>query len=259
MANYYYIGTILPDLKVGQPTDISFKELKERAKDNLTSADYAQMSEIRMLYDILNIRALWLHDPLDPHGNYSENELEDALISQIGLPDYVYDFLDSHETLADRLRHFPGLLAKFFSVESVRATGFVKEYMAFERSWRLILTALRSKKLGRDLLVELQYEDVDDPLVAQILSQKDAKSYEPPDEFQPLKVLFDIHHMNPLDLEQALCVYRFNYIDTLVGLDVFSIRRILAFVAQFIIVEKWFELDKRKGLEIIELIVKEVS
>lgn len=255
MANYYYPGTILPDLAVGRPAEISFHELKQLLQDDLTAEDYTQTRVIRLLYDILNIRALWLDDELDPHGNYTENELEEALISHIGLPDYVYDFLDSHEPLADRLRHFPGLIAKFFSVESVKATGFLREYLSFERSWRLVLTAFRSKKLGRDLLVELQYEDPEDPLVAQILSQKDAKSYEPPDEFQDLKALFDAHHRTPFDLEQALCAYRFQYIEALVGMDVFSIRRILAFVAQFIIVEKWFELDKKKGIEIIQSIV----
>jgi hypothetical protein len=256
---YYYLGTVLPDLAVGKLPEISFQELKDLLKDNLSVDDEAQTRLIRRLYDILNIRALWLNDPLDPHGNDDENELEEALISEVGLPNYVYDFLDSHESQSDRLLHFPGLIAQFFSVESAHASGFLKEYLSFERSWRLVMTALRSKRLGRDLLVELQYENPDDPLVAQILSQKDAKAYEPPEEFQDLKALFEKHHRNPLDLEQALCEYRFNHIDHLIAFDVFSTRRILAFVAQFIIVEKWIELDKKKGTDIIHSILKELS
>lgn len=256
---YYYLGTLFPTLTVGKPIDISFQELDSLLKEHLSEDDKKQVRVIRGLYDILNMRALWVGDPLDPHGNENENELEEALISRVGLPDYVYDFLDNYESRADRLRHFPSLLARFFSVESAKATGFLQEYLSFERGCRLVMTALRSKRLGRDLLGELQYEDPEDALVAQIISQKDAKDYQPPDEFQGLKTLFDAHCQNPLDLAQALCEYRFHSIDQLVGLDVFSSRRVLAFVAQFIIVEKWIELDKKIGIDIIHSIVKELS
>ncbi|MBI4142664.1 thioredoxin domain-containing protein, partial [Candidatus Uhrbacteria bacterium] len=37
-----------------------------------------------------------------------------------------------------------------------------------------VLTALRAKQSGRDLAVELQFEDPKDPFVLQILSQKDS-------------------------------------------------------------------------------------
>lgn len=259
MSSYYYIGTSLPDLVVGMQPGLSFNELKDLLRDNLSEKDYDLTRVIRFLYDILNIRALWLGEPLDLHANYSENELEESLISQVGLPDYVYEFLENHESLEDRLRHFPGLIAKFFKVASLTSTGFLSEYLAFERNWRLVFTALRAKALGRDLLVELQYEDSEDELVAQMISQKDAKNYEPPEDFLELKKLFEEHYRNPLSLEKALCEYRFNTIDRLIGMDVFTLRRILAFVAQDIIVEKWFELDKKKGTEIIDNIVKEIS
>ncbi len=254
MRNYYYLGTALPELRMGMPTEITFDDLKNLLRDNLTAYDYGQTRIIRLLYDILNIRALWLGEPVDLHGNYPGNELEELLIDRVGLPDYVFEFLDHHETKEDRLRNFPGLLAKYFSVESAKAKGFLREYLAFERGWRLVFTAFRAKKLGRDLLVEMQYEDPDDELVAQILSQKDAKTYEPPEEFQDLKALFEEHYNTPLALEQALCEYRCEHIERFTEMDVFSIRRILAFVAEFIIVEKWFELDKAKGTAIIDAI-----
>ena len=46
-----------------------------------------------------------------------------------------------------------------------------------EREIRLILVALRAKKFGRDLLLELQYEDSDTDFIAQMLAQKDAAQY----------------------------------------------------------------------------------
>ena len=57
-----------------------------------------------------------------------------------------------------------------------------------------------------------------------------------------------------LALEKALDEYRFETIDSFVDMaDVFSIERMLAYFVQFLIVEKWFEMDKAKGdIEIVE-------
>ena len=59
-------------------------------------------------------------------------------------------------------------------------------------------------------------------------------------------------------LQRALDEYRFEKIDSFVDLaDTFSIERILAYFAQFMIVEKWFESDKARGIQIVDAIVKE--
>ncbi|MFQ5728988.1 MAG: DUF2764 family protein, partial [Waddliaceae bacterium] len=139
------------------------------------------------------------------------------------------------------------------------AEDFVQEYLAFEREWRLVLTGFRAKKLGRDVTAELQFEDPYDEVVAQILAQKDAKTYEPPIRYSDLKTLFEEHYGAPMDLYQALCEYRFRKIEAMYGIDVFSIGRILAYLAQLIIVEKWLDLDKKQGLQVVDAIVKEAS
>jgi len=187
--------------------------------------------------------------------------LEEALISQVGLPDFVYNFLDAHEKKEDRLRNYPFLLAQFFrSAATHYSKGFLHDYLNFEREWRLVFTAFRAKKLGRDLSVELQYENPEEDLIAQMLAQKDAKTYEPPEKYQDLKALFDKYADDPLALQRALDEYRFNYIDSLVDLaDTFSIERILAYMAQLIILKKWYELDREKGIEIIENVVKVIA
>lgn len=261
MAKYYFIGTYLPALYFDIAPEISLPEFDNLLRDNLTRGDYQKTKVIRSLYDILNLRSLWLEEPLDPWGNLNENELEDALISLVGLPDYVYAFLDAHEKKADRLHHFPVLLAEFFRrVSKECSKGFLRDYLSFEREWRLVFAGFRAKKLGRDLSIELQYEDPEEELIAQMLAQKDAQTYEPPEKYQDLKAIFDKFSDDPLALQRAIDEYRFNYIDSLVDIaDTFSIKRILAYMAQLIILLKWFELDKMKGIEIVDKIVKEIS
>ncbi len=253
--NYYFLSSAIPDLQVGYPPDITFNEFQNLLKVNLTAEDYVMAEAMRRFYDIQNIRSFWKEEELDHRGNFNEKEIEEALITRTGFPEYVYDFLDRFESEEDRLNHFPWVVAAYFSEELKKAKGFLFKYLTFEREWRLVLIGFRAKKLDRDLAVELQYEDPDDDVVAQILAQKDARSYEPPSRYEELKGLFEEHDDEPLDLYQALCEYRFQKLENFYQIDFFSVDRILAYLAQLVIVEKWMELDKQKGLELVKTMI----
>lgn len=258
--NYYFVATSLPDLKVGEKPDITLEELGKLLIDNLSKGDYEQVKALRRFYDILNIRAFLLKEPLDPYGNLNAYDLEEALISRDGIPAYLAQYLNKYESTEERLRHFSELVAVFAREETEDATGFLKEYLAFERDLNLVLVGLRAKQLNRDIAVELQYEDPEEDLIAQILSQKDAKVYEPPEKFNDLTILFKEYYKSPLEFYKALCEYRFWKIDDMVPFDdTFSINRILAYLAQFVIVKKWLELDKQKGSQIVDNLIKESS
>lgn len=257
MKNYYYLATALPDLEVGTQPEIEFPEFDWMLKQNLTRSDLVKTKVWQRYYDIQNIRYLWQGAELDPRGSLDENQLEEALIFREGLPRYVYDFMDRYETSKERLDHFPALVGMYFSGEIAQAQGFLKEYLTFEREWRLVLTGFRAKKLGRDILAELQYENPEDELVAQIIAQKDSKTYEPPEKFADLKALFEEFGDSPLELAKALSAYRFAKIDEMLGIAPFSFDRITGYFAQLLIVENWLKLDQEKGKEIVETIVKE--
>ncbi len=260
MVRYYYLEVSLPPLSFDRSPELTFSEFDDLLHDHLTAKDYHKTKIIRSLYDILNLRWLWLGERLDPLGNLTANELEEALLNRNGLPAYVYDFLAQYEKLADRLHHFPWLLVRFFQTVTKGIKGFLWEYLTFEREWRLVFAGFRAKKLGRDLSVELQYENPEEELIAQMLAQKDAKVYEPPEKYRELKIIFEDVGDDPLALEKALDQYRFNYIEQLVGImEQFSMSRILAYMAELILVEKWFEPDKNKGIKIIDTIVKGTS
>lgn len=258
MANYYYIGTYLTPLSFSMKPEISFHELDTLLHDQLTEKDYGKTLVIRRFFDLLNLRAFWLREELDPRGEMTSVELEEALMGRVGLPDYVYDYLDAYPHLPDRIRHFPLLLAKFFQTGENLNDPFLHNYFNLERELRLVMTGFRAKKLGRDLSVELQYENPEEELIAQLLAEKDAKAFEPPEKFEELKVLFEKEGDHPLALEKGLDLYRFEKIENLVDMaDQFSIHRILAYMTQLILVEKWFELDEKKGKQIVETIRNE--
>lgn len=258
MAEYYFVGTLLPSLSLDAPPEISLEKLEVMLRDNLTHHDYEKTMVLRRFYDILNLRALLLEEEFDPRGELSAYEMGEALINHVGLPDYVFEYIDRYPKTADRLHHFPYLLAKFFQQAESLKDPFLRHFLSFEREMRLVMTAFRANKLGRDLSVELQYENPEEDLIAQLLAHQDASTYEPPEKYKDLKVLFDKHGDNPMALEKALDQYRFERVEDLVDMaDTFSIERILAYLVQYMIVEKRSQLNKDKGIQIVDQIIKE--
>lgn len=256
MTNYYFLSSMLPELQVGVPPELPFLELVPLLSTNLTEQDLKRVETVRRYYDLENIRAFWKGRPLSIYGNYSENDLEEALLTRSGFPEYVYDFIDRYQDPEDQLSHFSGLLSAYFREEIFQSRGFLCKYLRFEREWRLVLVGFRAKLSGKELGIELQYEDPGDSFIAQMLAQKDSKVFEPPEDYQELKALFEDKQQSPLSLYQALCAYRFAKLNDMMDGEVFTIDPILGYLCQLIIVEQWLELDKKKGLEIVDKIVR---
>ncbi|MCE5318293.1 MAG: DUF2764 domain-containing protein, partial [Parachlamydia sp.] len=91
------------------------------------------------------------------------------------------------------------------------------------------------------------------------LAQKDAKNFEPPVEFEDLKPILDKYYNSPLDLQKALAEYRFNKIEERLTYDPFSIDRVLGYIVQYMLVDKWLHYDQQKGMEIIKQIEQETA
>lgn len=257
MTQYYFLATALPALHFGAPPDITFQEFDTIVRENLTESDRHWFLVLRRYYDIQNMRAFWKGESFDPYGTWNEKELEEALLDRIGVPAYIDSFLDAYSDTKDRLEHFPELIGAYFRVEAEEAKGFVKEYLDFERELRLVLVAIRAKALNRDLLKELQFEDPSETLVAHILAQKDAPEYEPPERFQALKQIFQDHASDPLDLHQALCQFRYDAVQQMVGVQMFSLDRILGYTVRLIMVLMWLDLDAKRGIKMVDEMIKE--
>jgi hypothetical protein len=261
---YYFLASLLPPLEIGHVPSLGFAELKVLLDANIKASDRKKVREFLSLIDLENFRAIWAGEPIDPRGNYNREQLETALVdqewpSQELFAPYLTDFLEKYRTPEDRLSHFPLLLSQFFADEIEKDNGFVSDYFAFQREFRLVMVGFRAKKLGKNIAAELQYEDASDPIVAQILAQKDSKVYEPPFEYKELKPIFEEYGQTPLELHKALYQYQFNHIIELWGSELFSLDRILNYMARLILVEKWLELDVQRGIQVVDKIEKEIA
>lgn len=259
MTKYYYLSTALPPLEMDTENLVSWHYLKEVLQTWLSDADWDKLRVLCGRYDIENLKRLWQRQPLDPLGNYEAAELESAVVRQSDLPEYVLEFLREFHSTEERLKAYPKLVSCYFQETIKKSRGFLREYLEFEWQMRLTLTALRAKRLGRDLGEELQYEEAQNPFVAEILAQKESASFAPPYGFKDLKVLFDTFKDDPISLHRALLEYQFKKWRDLSYEDQFSIDRILSYVVKFTQIKRWRELDRELGLKIIDSIVKDVT
>ena len=254
---YYFACTALPPISIGVKPEMSFNDVREMLRLNLSQKDLRQVELLVREIDLYNLRALWLGIPVDEwddKGNYSPKGIEEALLITELLPEYLIDFLQKHESTEERLRYFPALFSSLYREESYE--GFLKDYFSLERKIWLILTALRSKAFGRDIVRELQFEDPQDSIVAEILAQKDMQEFSPPREFEELKTLFMENISDPQKLNRAILQYRFSKIEELEERSVFSLDQILGYLARLIIVEDWQELNWEKGQAILEKLIE---
>jgi hypothetical protein len=253
MSRYYFLVTALPPLSLKTAPEISFKELYDYILMNLTEGDREQFHLLLQPIQLYNIKAFWLSLPFDDRGMMSAKELEESLLVRDLLPVYLIDFLDRYDSPHERLLYFPSLYASMYRQEF---KGVLGKYFAFERETRLVLTALRAKKMGRDIVRELQFEDSLDPFVASIIAQKDAADYVPPFEYEGLKVLFVENSSDPSKLSMALLKYRFEKIVEWEENESFTLDRVIAYAARLLIVESFFQLDQEKGRKAVEELSK---
>lgn len=238
MTLYYFATSALPSLELGEAPDITFEEYMNLVHENLSAADLQKVYWIQGLVDLDNLAALWQGKPLDKRGRLSFVQLEEME----DLPAYMSDFLERFESNEDRLRNHGALTAQFFRYVADASSGFLRDYFEFERRWRLVMVALRAKQLGRDVAVELQHEDPYDELVASILAQKDAPSYEPPEGFEPLAEAFANHGSDPMELYRAVERFRYHWVDEQIENERFNLAVVLGYLIQLMTVERWQEM-----------------
>ncbi len=252
MANYYFLATLLPPLRVGSTVELGSKELWFLLELNLKKEDLETVAVLKRLVDIENIRSIWQKQPYLSGGTLEQYELEERIFFKEKLPQYVLDYLEEFPDKKERIENFPKLLRSYFAIESKNPNPFISRYLTFEWHSRLTFVVIRAQDLGRNIEEELRFEDPDDPFIVELLEAAKDKNFDLPAPYDDLKALYESRKGAPLDLYQAFSQWRFSYIADIIEWEFFSLERILGYVAQLKICEEWLQLDKLKGIEIAE-------
>jgi len=261
MVKYFFLGSLLPPLKIANKPELSFRDVLDIVDLNITSIDLKKLFSLRQYVDIKNVYFFLKKQPLDPRGNYGKKELEEALLHREGLPRYLFAYFDRYETLKEQQSNFSKVLIRFFTEmghKENKRKGFLSFYFTFEREWRLILAGQRAKNLGVDIAKALQHEDFTDPFVTQIITQKDSTSFEFPCGYETLGEKLREVRGDPKKEYEVMAIFRFEKIAEMVQDIPFSIDYILGYFVQLMIVEDYHFLDDMEGEQRLTKIVSNI-
>lgn len=244
---YYFLASSFAPLRMGHKAPMAFSDLNQILEANLLQEDFEDFCRIRRFYDIQNLQSLWMQEALSGFGNYTKDQLEQCIKDEEGLADWILSFISKYESKKERLSHFSELFFLYFKNEIPKSKGLLREYLCFERKWRLVMTSFRAKALGRSIVHELQYEDSNDFFVAQIIALKDANIYEPPAGYEPLKPIFETYGKEPMELYRHLEQYRFEKIREMSEAELFTFDGIIAYTVELICILTLQDLEKKQS------------
>ena len=259
--HYFFLSTALNPLKLGVFPGLAFQSLLALLEDNMDPKDFRKIDTIRTFIDLKNVKRLLQKRALDTRGNLTEEKLKEALQNKGELPSYLYEHLSRFDQIEDQVLHFSKVFVDFFCETTLNQSGFLPFYFSLERECRLLLVGLRSKKIGRDLAKELQYEGVDDPLVAHLLAQKDSPNFDFPPGYRDFGDQVKQAGENPMDQYKVFAHYLFNQVMERVQDHPFSVDHALGYFVLFIFVQDWDQLrvKQEEGGQLLDEIVEKLG
>ena len=253
MNKYYFLLCSLPTIEIGVKPYVTFVELENYLKWNLSEQDKMTLVKFREYLDIKNLKNLWMNRELDPRGNLDSKAIHELALREDLIPQYILDFMNKYPSVEERISNFSVIEIAFIK-RCIRypKSDFLQSYFTFKRETKLVLTALRAKTLKRDISIELEGEDFDDDFVQAILAQKDEKVYQPPKEYEELRDIYLKYREDPKALYKAYLEFCFNRYTEFSEKDPFTIDQILGYLANLILVEDYYNLDQERGNLIVQ-------
>lgn len=256
MLAYPFLQNILPPLLIEAAPAISFENLMELFQMNLSKGDLVKVERIRLLFDLRNIIESSSRSLLFPYGNYGKEDLEQLVSGGEIFDQEILDMINQYDTPEELRKHFYPIFTRFLQRMISGQKGFVRDYYIFEYQMRVLLAGYRAKRLGTSIFNELNYEDLTDPFVADIVQQKDSPKFEFPYEFQALQTELE-STSSPGKEHEVVFRYKFNHFQKIVDEHYDSVDSLLAYMVQLIYLEGYFGLDSNRGQEIIQQLLKD--
>lgn len=250
MKKYYFLGCLLPKLSLKAKPEISFFDMQNILKLNLSKKDMEKVEELRKYIDLKNLKALWLEKSIDSRGNLDEKGLDQVFLLEEFFEDFVFEFLKKYENREDRLKNFSFLLYDFMNFQS-KKDGFLSFFFKMKKEIKLIILALRAFELRKDIKEEVKFFEKDF-FLEDILSQRGEEGLEVSKKYEEVKKIFLEKRENPKKMHLKILEFIFNKIEEKMEKSLFGIDQILAYLTNLIIVEDFYFLDENRGKVIVD-------
>ncbi|CAG9045880.1 hypothetical protein NVRI1_00212 [Chlamydia abortus] len=265
MTQYYFLSSFfLPQLPESRPV-YSFDDLDALLHLNLSKEDLGYYVILKRFFDFENFAFFWSGKPL-PHsyGVVTQENVESMVNLQqwsddCEFEDFFKDFLLQYKTSQERVENFSSLVREFLSYYQQSSSEFLHTYFTFKQNLRVILAGFRSRVMKLDVSYVLRDEDSSNPVVLQVLMQKDAPNYELPEEFSDLSGVLQDYGRLPHTLNRTLSLYEFHKIEEMYRDKYFDTNAVLARVTAYLFAIRNSMVDLEKGKNIINSMEKAIT
>lgn len=258
MSYYYFLETALQPLEFPDKPDTDFGFILHLYEENLSESDKKSVNLLRKYIDVLNIRSFYLGYPINNQGCLNQEELAKALEDSEYFSQQIFDVLNQHEENRDKIKHFPSVLKVFYDEHIEKGCEFLKWFFSFEKYSRIILCAFRCKNIKKDILEELSFEDPLDPVVSEVLSQKDSPHFESPSGFEELVELLHLSKGSPKRQYHDFSEYRFRMIKQHIDMSTFTLDWVLGYLALFMILDEYHNTNPEEGANTLNKMMKDI-
>lgn len=257
---YFYLVAGLPNIILDDAKPA--KDIKGfilELKDHLSNHDFALIAKLFWFEDnenLLNI--LGKEVKFNQLGNYSSEELSNALETLDIFPEYMQKFLAEYKKNPE----------KSFSENHLRLTAlmydelkdidndFIKEYYDFERTLRNTLSAL----MGRATQKSFDHELIGNEEWIENLKKSHAVDFGLAKTNELIDKIIKIWHTEDLyKREKDLDHFRWSWIEQRNFFHYFDIDVILAYICRLKLAYRWQLLDKEKGKEIFRSTIRKME
>ncbi len=227
---------------------LSVDEFREQAKDYIAGRDKDLLNLFFLPDD--NRQVLRLLSKIEPDMSlrtvYSLKQLEEEIEEPLLLPCYLQQFIHDYKEGHLRYNTTPENVLSWMYYDGMRYShnDFVRRYAGFVMNLKNLITALNSRKYGRDITKEVIGNDE----FAEALRTVAARDFGLSIDYPFVEdVIALMQNGNLAEREKELDMLIWDFLDEAIIFEYFSIEKVIGFVLKLMILERWCNMTTESG------------
>jgi hypothetical protein len=255
--SYYYLVSGLPDLSLFESKDIpGFFDFTNDIQEQISAPDRELLKIIRFPFDNRNLITVLekKNRQFDKRGNFTFEELSDAVKGRHELPHYMTEFIRSLESTSNQncVCAEDSLNQLFYDEMAAHPNKFISEWFSFDSNLRNVLAVVNLKKSPEHLKdFTLQSVMVGYSETTEKILRSNTGDFNLSGEFPGAGKILPTNE-SLFESEKEIDMFRWKMLDELTVFSHFGIEHILAFCIKLTIIERWKNLDTVSGEKHLE-------
>lgn len=256
--NYYCFIAGLPEIFLDdRKLSLSVNGFRELAREVLKKEDVKLIDLFFLPAD--NKQILRLLNKMAPDTNlktvYPLQRLEDEISEPTNsLPAYLNQFIADFKKEHLRYNVSPENVLSWMYYNHLLKSGskFIRNYAEFVMNVKNLETALTCRKYGKEVAPEI----IGDNIFARTLRASNSKDFGLAMEYPYVeKVISLMSNTDLVERERGLDLLLWDYIEEAVVYEYFSMEKVLSFMLELMIVERWSKMSSESGRKVFMEVV----